>query len=102
MTKENIRRVFMANLYIKVIFFCLTFYITLFDTFTRHKQDKWSISYRKKFKKIYILIWIILYLIYLFCIMITPSTRPFFIEHIFFGAFIHLVFAFFVWKVTMC
>ncbi|XOQ45334.1 MAG: hypothetical protein ACFWTN_12940 [Clostridium sp.] len=41
----------MANLYIKVIFFCLIAYITLFDTFTRHKQDKWSISYRKKFKK---------------------------------------------------
>ena len=89
----------MANYYMLAILFGLALYIILFDT-SRWKEKR-SLSSKRKFKKIYIETWITLYIIYLVCIWATPSTRPFFKEHIVFGAFLHLIFAIFAWKSTI-
>jgi len=88
----------MANYYILAILFSLLLYIILFDT------SKWKEKrslFKMKFKEIYIKTWIIIYIIYLVCILATPSTRPFFKEHIVFGAFLHLFLAVFAWKATI-
>ncbi len=89
----------MANYYMLIILFGLALYIILFDT-SRWKE-KGSLSSERKFKKVYIATWIILYIIYLVCIRATSSTRPFLKEHIVFGAFLHLFFAIFAWKATI-
>jgi uncharacterized membrane protein SirB2 len=89
----------MANNYILATMLALIVYIVLFDTFI--KLEKWSVSSKRKFRKIYISTWIILYFIYLICILATPETRPLFKEHIVFGAFLHFTFAFFTWIITI-
>jgi len=89
----------MANYYMLAILFGLALYIILFDS-SRWKEKRY-LSSKRKFKKLYIATWIILCLVYLGCIWATPSTRPFFKEHIVFGAFLHLFFAIFAWRITM-
>lgn len=89
----------MVNYYMLAILFGLALYIILFDN-SRWKEKR-SLSSKGKFIKVYIVTWIILYLVYLVCILATPSTRPFFKEHIVFGAFLHLFFAVFAWKATI-
>ena len=83
----------MANYYMLAILFGLALYIILVDT-SRWKEKR-SLSSKRKFIKVYIATWIILYLIYLVCVLATLSTRPYFKEHIIFGAFLHLIFAIF-------
>jgi uncharacterized membrane protein SirB2 len=89
----------MANYYIVTIALGFIIYITFSDTFI--KQERWSVSNKRKFKRMYVLTWVILYLIYLLCVALTTTTKTYFIQHIPFGAFIHLVFALFVWKATI-
>jgi len=89
----------MANYYILATLIGLALYITLFDT--SKWQAKWSLSSKRKFKRIYVLIWPTLYLIYLLCVALTTTTKPYLVQHVPFGAFLHLVFALFVWKATI-
>ncbi|SHJ33646.1 hypothetical protein [Lutispora thermophila] len=89
----------MIDKYVLAIICAITGYIVFFDSF--FKKEKWSVSKKRKFKKIYISIWIILYFVYLVCIWANPSTRPFFKEHVAFGAFFHSIFAFLTWIITI-
>lgn len=89
----------MANYYMLATLIGLALYITLFDT--SKWQAKWSLSSKRKFGRVFILTWIGLYLMYLFCVMLTHTTRSYLVEHIVFGAFLHLIFALFAWKATI-
>jgi hypothetical protein len=85
----------MLAMYIQFLFIGLLIYILLFNICTEHLQGIWSKATKNKVKKIYYSCWILPLLIYLGCIYYTPETRPFFIQHIFLGILIHLVFAVF-------
>ncbi|SQC00744.1 Uncharacterised protein [Clostridium tetanomorphum] len=83
----------MIEAYLEGIFILLITYITIFNVLTGHLQHKWSKEFRENFKKIYFKSWIIPYIIYLYCVWMTPNTRPYMLQHIFFGILFHAVFA---------
>lgn len=91
----------MLEMYIQLLFVGLLLYILLFTICTGHLQSRWSKNFKIKIKKIYYSCWILTLLIYMYCIYCTPETRPFFIQHIFLGILIHLVFAVFGCNATI-
>lgn len=91
----------MLEAYIQGILILIFTYITIFNIGTGHLQHKWSSNFKKKIKRIYFSAWLVPYFIYLYCILYTPSTRPFFFKHILFGAFFHFVMAIFGYRATI-
>lgn len=91
----------MIEAYIEGIFILLITYITIFNISTGHLQHKWPKEFKSKVKKIYFTAWLFPYVIYLYCIFATPSTRPFFLQHIYLGAAIHIVMAIFGLRATI-
>lgn len=91
----------MIETYIEWIFIALIVYITLFNILTGHLQRKWSKEFKRKLKKIYFSIWVIPYLIYIYCVWVTPTTKPFLLQHILFGIILHLILAIFGYRASM-
>ncbi|WZL73394.1 hypothetical protein QBE52_01270 [Clostridiaceae bacterium 35-E11] len=90
----------MIESYIEGIFISLIVYITIFNILTGHLQRKWSIEFKRNLNRIYFSAWVLPYLIYLYCVWTTPSTRPFLLQHILFGIILHMIMAAFGYRAT--
>ncbi|MDU1350589.1 MAG: hypothetical protein E6942_14900 [Clostridium argentinense] len=91
----------MIEAYIEGIFILLITYITIFNIATGHLQRKWSKEFKRKLKKIYFSIWVIPYIIYIYCVWVTPTTKPFLLQHIFGGIIPHLILAIFGYRASI-
>ena len=80
----------MINKYLYGVFGAVVFYISLFNIFENGRLANWIIKNKQIIKGVYSVTWGILYLIYLYFAYATDTTRPYFIQHIYLGLFIHL------------